>query len=219
MPNRSIGVFLGAVGDFTHTWPRLLAADLVYKAIAFIVLAPLVSLTLRLFMASKGSSVLADQDILFFVLSPIGLAAVVVVGGVSLAILALEQACLMAIGFGQSRGLEVRTTGALWFGARRSWPVVRLALRIFIRVLLIAVPFVAAGGVFALLLLRGHDINFYLAEQPPAFFLAAGIAAVLLVAMAVLIIRRLLSWAFALPLLLFENVGSARSLATSLVTL
>ena len=63
-------------------------------------------------MASKGNAVLADQDIIYFLLSPIGLAALLVVGGVSLAILALEQACLMAIGFGETRGLHVRTSGA-----------------------------------------------------------------------------------------------------------
>jgi glycerophosphoryl diester phosphodiesterase len=92
---------------------------------------------------------------------------------------------------------------------------VRLTLRIFIRVLAIAIPFVAVGGLVALLLLREHDINFYLAEQPPVFLFAAGVVAVLLVVMAVLIIRRLLSWVFALPLLLFENAGPVRSLTTS----
>jgi hypothetical protein len=210
-----MNVFWRAVGDFLRAWPRLLAADMAYKIIAFVILTPLVSLTLKLFMASKRSSVLADQDILFFVLSPVGLAALVVVGAVSLAILVLEQACLMAIAFGETRDLHVRTTDALWYGACRSWPVVMLALRIFIRVLLIALPFLAVGGLVYLLLLGEHDINFYLAERPPIFVFAAVAVAVLLTVMAVLIIRRLLSWAFALPLLLFEDAGPPSSLTTS----
>jgi glycerophosphoryl diester phosphodiesterase len=206
---------LKAVGDLLHAWPRLLAADVVYKIVAFVILTPLVSLSLKLFIASKGSSVLADQDILFFVLSPVGLTALVVVGAVSLAILTLEQACLMAIGFGETRDLHVRTTDALWYGARRTWPVVRLALRIFVRVLLIALPFLAVGGLVYLLLLGDHDINFYLARRPPVFLVAVSAVAALLAVMAVFIIRRLLSWAFALPLLLFEDAGPARSLTTS----
>jgi glycerophosphoryl diester phosphodiesterase len=215
MPVRAIGVFWKAIGDFRRSWPRLLATALVYEAIAFILLVPLVGLTLKLFMARKGSSVLADQDILFFVLSPLGLVALIVVGAVSLAILAVEQACLMAIGFGETRDLHVRTTGALLFAARRSWLVVRMVMRIFVRVLLISAPFLAAGGLIAMLLLREHDINFYLAQRPPVFLVAAGAVGILLAVMAVVIVRRLLSWAFALPLLLFESIGPARALTTS----
>ena len=215
MPVRVMNVFFKAVGDFLRTWPRLLATDMVYKIIAFVVLTPLIGLALQFFMSTSGSSVLADQDILFFVLSPVGLATLVVVGAVSLAILTLEQACLMAIGFGETRDLHVRTTDALWYGARHAWSAVMLALRIFIRVLLIALPFLVVGGLVYLLLLGEHDINFYLAERPPIFLFAAGAVAALMAVMAVLIIRRLLSWAFALPLVLFEGVGAAQALTTS----
>jgi glycerophosphoryl diester phosphodiesterase len=215
MPARASVFFWKAIRDFRRSWRRLLATALVYEAIAFIVLVPLVGLTLKLFIARKGSSVLADQDILFFVLSPLGLAALIAVGAVSLAILAVKQACLMAIGFGEIRNLHVRTTEALLFAARRSWSVVKMVLRILVRVLLIAAPFLAAGGLIAMLLLREHDINFYLALRPPVFLVAAGTVGILLAVMAVLIIRRLLSWAFALPLLLFESTGPARALTTS----
>jgi glycerophosphoryl diester phosphodiesterase len=82
-------------------------------------------------------------------------------------------------------------------------------------VLLIALPFLAASGLVYLLLLTEHDINFYLAEQPPIFLFAAGVVVVLLAVMAVLIIRRLLSWAFSVPLMLFERVSPAAAPATS----
>ncbi len=215
MPIRSTRLFFKAAHDFTRTWPRLLAVDMVYKIIAFVVLAPLAGLTLKLFMMTRDSSVLADMDILYFVLSPAGLAALVVLGSLGLAILALEQACLMAIGFGESRNLRLSTTEALWYGARHAWPTVMMALRIFLRTLLIALPFLAAGGLVYLLLLRQYDINYYLAQRPPAFFFAAGAIAILLAVMAVLVIRRLLGWAFALPLLLFEGFGAAQALTTS----
>jgi len=90
-----------------------------------------------------------------------------------------------------------------------------LALRIFIRVLMIALPFLVMGGLIYLLLLGEHDINFYLAERPPIFLFAAGAIVALLAVMAVLVIRRLLSWAFALPLVLFEGVGAAEALTMS----
>ncbi|RLE31142.1 MAG: glycerophosphodiester phosphodiesterase [Acidobacteria bacterium] len=215
MPPRVKNVFPNAVRDFLRAWPRLLATDVVYKIIALVVLTPVVGLALKFFIATGGNTVLADQDILYFVLSPVGLAALVVVGAVSLAILTLEQACLMAIGFGETRDLHVRTTDALWYGARQVGSVVRLALRIIVHVLLIAAPFLTAGGLVYLWLLSEHDINFYLAEWPPIFVFGAGVVVVLVAVMAVLIIRRLLSWAFALPLLLFENLSPSEALTTS----
>jgi glycerophosphoryl diester phosphodiesterase len=215
MPVRAIRLFSEAVRDFLRAWPRLLAADLVYKIIAFVVLYPLLGVALQLFMSTSGKSVLADEDILFFFLSPIGLTALVVFGAVSIAIVTLEQACLMAIGFGEARAFYVRATGALRFAARKAWPIARLAIRIFIRVLLIALPFLGVCGLVYLLLLQEHDINFYLAERPAIFLFASGIVAVLLATMAVLIIRRLLRWAFSLPLLLFEGLAPARALKIS----
>jgi glycerophosphoryl diester phosphodiesterase len=211
----AVSVFVAAVRDFFDAWPRLLSTDLIYKLIAFVVLSPLAWVALRLFMASRGSSVLADQDILWFILSPIGIAALLVIGSVSIAIVALEQACLMAIGFGEIRGFRVRTTDALWYGARQAWSVVVLALRILVRVLLMALPFLLAVGIVYLVLLRDHDINYYLAEQPPIFLVAVGVVTVLLLVMAVLLIRRLLSWAFALPMMLFERQTPAQAMARS----
>lgn len=208
-------LFYKTAGDLLQTWPRLLATAIIYKIIALVVLTPVVSLALRLFVSTRGSSVLADQDILYFVLSPVGLVALVMVGTVSLAILTLEQACLMAIGFGETRDISIGTIDALWFGARQAWSVVRLALRIFVRVSLIATPFLTAGGLTYLLLLSEYDINFYLAEKPPIFLFAAAFISTLLIVMAVLVIRRLVSWSFALPLLLFEGLSPAEALTTS----
>jgi glycerophosphoryl diester phosphodiesterase len=201
--------------DFRLTWPQLLTTDLAYKLVAFVLLTPLVSLALRVFVSTSGSAVLADTDILFFVLSPIGLVALVVVAAVSLAIVGLEQACLMVIGFGATRDTRVGLTQALWYGARHAVSVLHLTSRIVLRVLLIAAPFLAAGGIVYLALVSKHDINYYLAEKPPIFWLAALAVGALLLVMTVLLVRRLVGWAFALPLLLFENVGASRALATS----
>jgi glycerophosphoryl diester phosphodiesterase len=170
---RFLSAFLSAVGDFVRAWPRLLATDVIYKIIAFVVLAPLVGGALRLFLSTSGSAVVADEDILSFILSPIGLITLVLIGAVTLAIVALEQACLMAIGFGETRDLRVTTPDALWYGARHVWPVIMLTLRIFVRALLVALPFVVAGGLVYLVLLREHDINYYLTERPPTFLFTA----------------------------------------------
>ena len=208
-------VFFEAVRDFYRAWPRLLTTDVIYKLIAFVVLTPLVSAALRFFLSTSGSEIVADGDIVFFFLSPVGLTTLVLVGAVILAIVALEQACLMAIGFGESREQRVLVSDALWYGVRHGWSIIMLALRIFLKALVIALPFLAAGGLAYLVLLRKHDINYYLAEQPPVFLVTAGIIIALLAVMAVLIVKRLISWAFALPLVLFEDMSPAAAMTTS----
>lgn len=192
-----------------------MATGVIYKTISFFILTPLVGLALTFFISTKGSAVLADQDILYFLLSPIGLATLVLIGTVNLAILALEQACLMTIAFGAIQSRSVSTVEALRFGVRKTVSVGRLALRALVHVLLIAAPFMAAGALIYLVLLQEHDINFYLANRPPVFFFAAGVVGLLVAVMAILILLRLLSWIFALPLVLFEDLGPAGALTTS----
>jgi glycerophosphoryl diester phosphodiesterase len=85
-------VLFGAMRDFLRTWRRMLATDLVFKLLAFALLAPLVGLALRMFLSLSGNSLLADQDILLFVVSPLGIETLVVVAAGVIAITAFEQA-------------------------------------------------------------------------------------------------------------------------------
>ncbi len=60
-------------------------------------------------------------------------------------------------------------------------------------------PFLALAGVVFVILLTKYDINYYLAETPPVFIVAAIIAVLLL----------------AVPLVLFVDVSPARSFQKS----
>jgi glycerophosphoryl diester phosphodiesterase len=186
-----------------------------YKVLAFVLLTPLAGLALRVFVSTSGSAVLADTDILYFFLSPIGLVTVVVVGALSLGVVALEQACLMTIGYSATRGKRVGFSDALLYGARRAGSVLHLGIRIAVEVLLIAAPFLVAAGLVYLAFLTEFDINYYLTERPPAFWNAAVVMGVLLIVLTVVLVPRLIGWAFALPLLLFEDVPAGRTLALS----
>src|SRR5690606_35221129 len=63
--------------------------------------------------------------------------------------------------------------------------------------------------------LREYDINYYLQEKPPVFWTAVGIGAVLGGVLALLLLRLLTSWFFALPLVLFEEVRPSMTLGES----
>ena len=75
------------------------------------------------------------------------------------------------------------------------------------RTVLLAAPFLVAGGLVYLWLLTEFDINYYLTEHPPEFWIAAILIAIVVGAMALVLARFFINWAFTLPLVLFEDVG------------
>jgi glycerophosphoryl diester phosphodiesterase len=82
--------------------------------------------------------------------------------------------------------------------------------------LLAALPFAALAAGTYWLLLSGTDINFYLAERPPRFLLAAGIGVVLFVGLAIAAARFFVGWAFAVPACVLEGRGGLAALRSSL---
>ena len=83
------------------------------------------------------------------------------------------------------------------------------------RVLAGLLPFGLAGGLVYFALLRHHDINYYLARRPAEFWVAAVLVAALLAALLALLVRTVTRWAFALPIVLFEDVAPRRALGES----
>jgi glycerophosphoryl diester phosphodiesterase len=207
--------FSAAATDFRASWKQLLLTDLAFKAVYFTVLAPISGLVLRAFLFSQGTTVIADTDILWVALSPIGLLGLILVAAVGVAIIALEMACLMVIGFGATHGLEVRFADALWHAGRKALSVLRLTVRLVSILLLIAAPFLAAAALVAFTLLTEFDINFYLKTRPPAFWLAAVLIGTILGAGLLVLVPRVIGWAFGLPLLLFEGTGPSNALQES----
>jgi glycerophosphoryl diester phosphodiesterase len=82
------------------------------------------------------------------------------------------------------------------------------AIRLVVRVRFVVLPFLVINGAIAWFLLTDYDINYYLAQKLPVFMAAATVIDLLLI-MLVLLLRRLLGWSLALPLLLFAEVSPA----------
>ena len=201
--------------DLRATWPQLVITDLLYKTLAFVILTPLAALLVRMVVSMSGRTVLADEDLLFFFLRPVGWLSLILLGGITLAIIVLDQAALMSSVFGERKRLQVDFWRALVFVAGRAWSVLQVTALIVARVLLIAAPFLLAAGLTYKLLLTRHDINFYLAQKPPEYLWAIGIAAALVMVLAVLLARRLIGWAFSLPLVIFGGVRPQAALQES----
>jgi len=213
----------GEIGDIWRavlqrlgrTWQQVFTTHLAYTALSFVLLAPLVSLVGRLLLKLSGRTALADQDIAYFLLSPLGMTSLVLMAGLLIAILALECASLMAIAAATARGRYLGTIGALRFAAVRAPDILSFAARLVVRVLITVLPFLAVAAAVAWLLITDHDINYYLAERPPAFWWAAAAIVLVLLVMLVLLVRRLLGWTLAFPLVVLGRMQPARSFPES----
>ena len=203
-----------AITAFRHVWRQLLLADILFKAIAFVVLVPLTIGLLHGILWLTGRGTLTDTDVLFFLLTPGGAVGMCLVGAVWLSITALEQATLLTL---LVAGEDEK--GSVWAATRwaflHSLKVIQVMFRVICWVVLVSAPVVFCAVLVAQRLLGKHDINFYLAERPPEFFVAIGVGGLLAVGLAALLLRLLSGWFLALPLLIFEGVSPRDSLATS----
>ena len=211
-PRAILPAMLGIIRD---TWRQLVLVDLLAKAIGFLVVTPIVTLLLRLAAARRGSAVLTDEEILWFFLSPLGIPATVSVGAVALWLVFVQHGAILAIARADSAGKRVTAWRAYAVVARRGVTVLRLAAGLILRLLLLSAPFVGAMAAAYLALLASYDINYYLSVQPPAFWVAGALNALLAVALLVTVGFALLRWLFALPVLLFERTGVRAALRRS----
>jgi glycerophosphoryl diester phosphodiesterase len=207
--------FYGALHGLRSFWPDLALTTITFRILAFVVLMPLVSVLFRMLIATSGTSVVSDVDIIFYFLHPIGCLCFVVVAALRLAILALEQSALLGIIAARQNGQRLEVIGAIRFAVSKAWPVFRVTARMIVLGLLTIVPFLAIAATTYFTLLRQYDINYYLEERPPVFFAAVAIGGVLLVALMCVLLRLLTLWYFALPIVLFEPVSPARTLQIS----
>lgn len=196
-------------------WRPLVATDLVFKSVAFVLLTPLIGLLFRGFLSLSGRTVLADADIARFLLHPTGWLSVIVVGGAIVCLLALEQSVLMTLSLAASHGKRLAVPESFYFVAKHVTGVFQVAARMVGWALAVAVPFLAFGGCLYLLLLSEHDINYYLTEKPPRFWMAVAFIGSVLVALAVLLVRCVVNWSVAVQLHLYESIPPGNCLKTS----
>jgi len=196
-------------------WRQVLAVHLVYTGLGIIVFAPITGALGQALLKLSGKPALADMDLLLFALSPTGLAAFGLFTAVTIVIIVFELASLMAIGVATAKSQSVDVTTALGFSFKRIKQIFELAAWLVIKLLITIAPFLLAVGAVAFFLITDYDINYYLAVQPSEFWVAAVLIGIIVFLMAVLLLRRLISWSLTLPLVLFIGTPPAKSFAAS----
>jgi len=207
---------MGAMlGGFGANWRPFLAIHIVVTAVVVVLLGSLASVLLRMAVLLSGEPVLSDQDILFFILSPAGFIAFIVLAAIYAIVAFLEYAALIMAAWLIEKGKPVTVRGVLAFLASRATRLFGLALQILLRVLVYSIPFLALLGAIYLALLSDYDINFYLSNTPREWYTALALAGAVAAAWSVLMIYFICSWIFSLPLLLLGGLKPRAALAAS----
>ena len=193
----------------------ILIIHLVFITLGFILFTPLLGGLGRLLLSFSSQEVLADTDIIFFLLSPFGMTALVLFGAMLITILIFEQAAMMITYIAVTEDLNEDLIQILGYTAARALVIFKFSVLLVLRLLIIILPFLAAGGLVAWLALTKYDINYYLAHKPPIFFAAAALIGVILLIMALVLIRKLLLWSLTLPLILFGGTSPKQSFKES----
>ncbi len=185
---------------------RVIALSLIFELLTFMVLAPITSTLLQLFLRRWGRCSVGNFELAAFLTSPVGLVALLVIATIAVAAVYFEVAGLMLLLAAGEPSL--RATFARLMRHLRG--LCGLALRQVVRYLLLAAPFVAAVAITLAVLWSDYDFNGLIVLRPPVFWLGAGICSLLLLAYAALAMRLFLRWLPSLPLMLSDRSISPR---------
>ena len=220
MPNiRSIfrlgETLIEAKRHFIGNLSALLVFDLFFKIIVTTVFGPISAAIINRLIASGGTYVIGNEQIIDFVLSPMGVVAVVVSGALGLAIYFAEQTGIVLIASRSRFGVPLRFYEAFYGMLKHLRVLIELGARQTIIGLLYLAPLAAMLVAAYHYLNLGYDLNFLLVEKPPVFWLSAAFAGFIGIGGLLVIGILYIGWIFSVPLCVLDNENPSNALRKS----
>lgn len=193
----------------------LLAFHVYFVLLGLSTLTPASAWLLAAMLDLSGHPMVGNEDLLSFVITPLGLTWLVLSGTLAAVFIFLHHAGMMLVTTRDAHNHYCTATSALWRVAHQLPRLLRLAGLQVATHLLVAAPFLLLLVLSYQWLLGGYDIYYVINEHPPALwqFLALTllISTGLLMANGSLYLR----WVFALPCLLLQEQKPLNALRTS----
>jgi glycerophosphoryl diester phosphodiesterase len=201
--------------DFRSHWREALGYHVLIQLLGLAIFTPMTAWIGRRLVQASGEPVISNFDIASFVLSPIGAVGILLFVALTVSLLLAEFAGLSYIAERAVARRSVSIATTIYVVLRKLPQIVLLSARVFLRLVLLALPFLAAAAFTWFATLRGHDINYYLAEEPPEWKSARLTAMALAAAYALLAAWQLARWLYAVPILVIEGARPNAALAQS----
>lgn len=191
--------------DLRFAMPQFAGFQILFKLFGLMFFTPLsVAVTAELLKFSGYSSV-TNYQLIAFALNPLGWLTVLSAGTFLFFGIYLETSGLALIAARLRGQTRLSSFQAVRLMIRKLPGLLATAVATFASLLACTAPFMAAGGITYWLLTRAHDINYYMAEQPPLFICAVIFALALTVGMIWVVVRACVLWIFVVPAALFEG--------------
>jgi glycerophosphoryl diester phosphodiesterase len=203
-PARVPGLLRRTRADFARRWRLVFAWQALVQLIGFATVAPLGGWLVHDAVARSGSAVVSRHDVASFLLTPHGVAFVLLglLGAVAFHTAQFAGYTWIAGHAVLRRPLTLQATlGAVWLRRRL---LVDVALRMYGRMLLLAVPFLAILALVAWTTLRGHDLDSLLALRPPEWRRAVLAAGVIGAGYAYVVLAQFARWIYSMPIAMFH---------------
>ena len=209
------GVAARTRADFGVCWRQALVFHLGMQLLGVALFTPLVGWVAGHIVSGTGEAVISNFDLASFALSLRGAVFVLVTAALTIGLLLAEFAGLSWLAGHAIARRPATVASTIGIAVRKLPRLIGLAARVFIRLLLLLLPFLAVVAACWFGGLAGHDVNYYLAENPPEWQRAKLIAAALGIGYAGLAAWQLARWLYAVPVLLYEELPPSRALARS----
>ena len=207
--------FIEAKRHFIGNLPNLLIFDLFFKIIVTTIFGPISAWIINRLIASGGTYVIGNEQIITFVFSAGGIVTIVASGTLAMAIIFAEQTGIVLVVSRSRIGRNMRSYEAILGMLRHLRVLIDLGARQINIGLLCLSPLAAVIGLTYYYLNSSYDLNFLWIEKPPAFWLGASIAGLTAICGLLLIGRLYISWIFSVPLCVLENEKPSTALRKS----
>ncbi|MGL6224412.1 MAG: glycerophosphodiester phosphodiesterase family protein, partial [Steroidobacteraceae bacterium] len=202
-------------GDFARRWRVVFGWQLLVQLFGFIAAAPLAGALADRVVARSGSDVVSNYDIAKFVLSLPGAIFIVLAVVATIAVQTSQLAGYAWISGHVIGHGSVTLLGTIGAVAQKLRLLVRVGARVFVRVVVLALPFLAILAFVWFATLAGRDVNYYLAEHPPEWRRALLVAIVCGAGYGFVLLAQFARWLFTMPIAMFHDLSPAQVLRAS----
>jgi glycerophosphoryl diester phosphodiesterase len=211
----AVAVCRAALWDFRHTWLVLAGFEIAYRAVLGPVVVTAAAWVLARLVATTGRTAVDNNDLASFLLTPAGATLAVLAGLAALASALFQTTGVLTIAALRLTGRRFTLRAAFTALVGAAVRVLRLGALQLAALVLVSMPFAGVAALIFLAFLSGHDINYYLADRPPTFWVAAVLAALLTLTATAVAIHLYVRWSLALPIMLFERDTARAALRES----
>jgi len=193
----------------------LLIYHIFFQIIATVIFGPVAAMIFNRLVSTSGALVIGNEQIVSFFLSPVGLVAFILSGGLALAIVFAEQAGLVFIAWRSEANRRIFFFQTAWHVAKSLGRLIELAVRQVITAALYLAPLVAIGAVSFMILTSQHDVNYLLAAKTPSYWIGAAVMSLLAIGGLLIIGMLYIRWIFSVPICMLAGDKPAAAMQKS----